>query len=55
MGVHVVGADRLEPAREVVAVAGIEVERIVAAIGIEPEVQPDATADPATRAGSWPP
>jgi hypothetical protein len=41
MGFHVVEADSAEAVVRLTKLAGIEVERIVSAIGIDPELQPD--------------
>jgi hypothetical protein len=42
MGVHVFEADSVEPVRRLTKLAGIDVERIVAAVAIDPD---DAMAD----------
>lgn len=44
MGFHVIEADNVEDVAQVAALAGIEVERIVEAIGVEPDRPGDAGA-----------
>jgi hypothetical protein len=43
MGVHVVEADRAEAVLRLAKLAGIEVERIVSAIGVDPGVRAPST------------
>lgn len=48
MGFHVLEADTLEDAARVVSLAGVEVERIVETIRVEPDRGPDRGPDAST-------